>query len=75
MPNYLFRRFTAILMQIGHWAVAYFTVTIAVHTCRSFVFRSPQKAWLGATVVIIGWLSAVAVGKLYCDCVLMFYTI
>ncbi|KIM84269.1 hypothetical protein PILCRDRAFT_6532 [Piloderma croceum F 1598] len=52
----------AVLMQIGHWAVAYFTVTIAVHTCRSLVFRSPQKAWLGATVVVIGWLSAVAVG-------------
>jgi hypothetical protein len=62
----------AILMQIGNWAIAYFTVTMALHTCRSLVFRSPQKAWLGAMVIVIGWLSAVVVGKFI---VIVYYVI
>jgi hypothetical protein len=51
-------------MQIGNWATGYFTVAIAVHTCISLVFRIPQKAWVGPAVMVMGWLSALAVGKL-----------
>jgi len=52
----------AVLMQLGNWATAYFTTAIAIHTCRSLVFRIPQKAWVGSAVMVMGWLSALIVG-------------
>jgi hypothetical protein len=52
----------AVLMQVGNWVNAYFTLAMAIHTCITLVFRWPQKRRFGATVIAMGWLSAVAVG-------------
>jgi hypothetical protein len=59
-------------MQVGNWVNAYFTLAMAIHTCITLVFRWPQKRRFGATVIAMGWLSAVAVGTLYHDTVFFF---
>ncbi|GLB40499.1 hypothetical protein LshimejAT787_0803700 [Lyophyllum shimeji] len=48
----------AILMQIGNWSTAYFTVTIAVHTFNSLVLKRRQSVLLAGSVISIGWISA-----------------
>jgi len=48
----------AILMQIGNWSTAYFTLTIAVHTFNSLVLQRRQSALLAGVVIGIGWISA-----------------
>lgn len=49
-------------MQIGNFSTAYFTVAIALHTCSSLVFRFRKTAWVGPTVISVGWLSSLAIG-------------
>ncbi|KAG5645534.1 hypothetical protein DXG03_005809 [Asterophora parasitica] len=48
----------AILMQIGNWATAYFTVTIAVHTFTSLVMQIRQSALVAGAAIAMGWISA-----------------
>ncbi|KAF5381971.1 hypothetical protein D9615_004299 [Tricholomella constricta] len=48
----------AILMQIGNWATAYFTVTIAVHTFNSLVLQNRQSVLVAVSVITVGWISA-----------------
>lgn len=48
----------AILSQMGNWATAYFTVTIAVHTFNSLVLRKRQSILICATTISLGWILA-----------------
>lgn len=49
-------------MQIGNFATAYFTVAVAFHTINSFVFHLNQTAWVGATVMTMGWVISIFMG-------------
>lgn len=51
-------RAQATIMQIGNWASAYFTVTIAVHTFSSLVLKKRQSVIICRTTIIIGWTIA-----------------
>lgn len=51
--------FQAVLMQIGNWSIAYFTVTIAVHTFNSLVLQKRQSVIVSSTVITIGWITSV----------------
>jgi hypothetical protein len=53
---------SAITMQIGNVAAAYFTTAIATHTFNSLVLLRPQSVFLCVFVIIFGWLIAVSVG-------------
>jgi hypothetical protein len=48
----------------GDFAYSFFVCVIAVHTYRSLVLRSPTPAWVSAAVVVFGWTSASAFGRL-----------
>ncbi|TFK40233.1 hypothetical protein BDQ12DRAFT_488623 [Crucibulum laeve] len=49
-------RAQALVMQIGNWGQAYFTVTIAVHTFNSLVLRRRQSVLICTTTISIGWI-------------------
>jgi hypothetical protein len=49
-------------MQIGNWASAYFTVTIAVHTFNSLILKKRQSVIICRTIIIIGWTIATMTG-------------
>lgn len=48
----------AVLIQVGNWATAYFTVSIGFHTFNSLVLRRKQSVLLAGSVIIAGWISA-----------------
>ncbi|RDB26384.1 hypothetical protein Hypma_006851 [Hypsizygus marmoreus] len=48
----------AILMQIGTWSTAYFTVSIAIHTFNSLVLRKRQSVLISAATISVGWITA-----------------
>ncbi|KAG6817166.1 hypothetical protein H0H87_012127 [Tephrocybe sp. NHM501043] len=48
----------AVLMQLGNWAIAYFTVAIAVHTFNSLVLKIRQSVIVSAIAIFVGWASA-----------------
>lgn len=52
----------AVAKQAGNFAMAYFTVIIGVHTFNTLVLKKPQSAWLCGGVLIVGWLSSLAMG-------------
>ncbi|KAJ7106489.1 hypothetical protein C8R43DRAFT_906126, partial [Mycena crocata] len=55
----------AVVMQIGNFAGAYFTVAIGIHTFNSLVLKRRQSVWICATTISIGWLIAAAAPLLY----------
>ncbi|KAG6850701.1 hypothetical protein H0H93_009859 [Arthromyces matolae] len=52
----------AVLMQLGNWAIAYFTVAIAIHTFNSLVMRIRQSSIVSGIAITAGWILAVLVG-------------
>ncbi|KAF8072018.1 hypothetical protein FPV67DRAFT_913986 [Lyophyllum atratum] len=48
----------AVVMQIGNWSTAYFTVSIAVHTFNSLVLQRRQSVLVAGITISIGWISA-----------------
>ena len=61
-PVLMNSKISAILIQIGNFSTAYFTVVMALHTCASLVFRFRQTKWAGATIITVGWLGSIAIG-------------
>jgi hypothetical protein len=53
-----FCTFQGVLMQLGSWATAYFTVTIAVHTFNSLVLKRRQSIIVSAVTICLGWITA-----------------
>jgi len=48
----------AVVMQVGNFAGAYFTLAIGIHTFNSLVLARRQSVWICATTITVGWLSA-----------------
>ncbi|KAJ7758865.1 hypothetical protein DFH07DRAFT_818108 [Mycena maculata] len=46
----------AIVMQLGNFSGAYFTLAIGIHTFTSLVLARRQSVWICVTTVTIGWL-------------------
>ncbi|KAL5504065.1 hypothetical protein ACEPAH_8138 [Sanghuangporus vaninii] len=50
------------LLQIGDFASAYFTSSIAIHTFLSLVLHKRSSTWMVALAIVLGWGTAVALG-------------
>jgi len=50
----------AVMNQIGNLALAYFTITIAIHTFSSLVLHKRHSVWLASSVIVAGWFFALA---------------
>jgi len=50
----------AIVMQIGNFASAYFTMAIGIHTFNSLVLARRQSPWVCGITITVGWLFSVA---------------
>ncbi|KAJ7183162.1 hypothetical protein C8R46DRAFT_854457, partial [Mycena filopes] len=48
----------AIVMQVGNFAGAYFTIAIGIHTFNSLVLARRQSVWICVVTIAVGWLSA-----------------
>ncbi|KAF8656842.1 hypothetical protein AX16_002390 [Volvariella volvacea WC 439] len=49
----------AAIMQVGNWATAYFTISIAIHTLNSLVLRKRQSVLICAATIFAGWMLAI----------------
>ncbi|KAJ7723475.1 hypothetical protein B0H14DRAFT_2203184, partial [Mycena olivaceomarginata] len=50
----------AVVMQVGNFAGAYFTIAIAIHTVNSLVLKKRQKTWICVLTICVGSLIAAA---------------
>ncbi|KAJ6577385.1 hypothetical protein B0H19DRAFT_910825, partial [Mycena capillaripes] len=48
----------AVVMQVGNFAGAYFTLAIGIHTFNSLVLARRQSVWICAITIAVGWVSA-----------------
>ncbi|KAJ6468425.1 hypothetical protein C8R45DRAFT_876148 [Mycena sanguinolenta] len=48
----------AIVMQVGNFAGAYFTIAIAIHTVNSLVLKRRQSTWVCITTICVGWIAS-----------------
>lgn len=46
----------AVIMEIGLWSTAFFTVATGIHTCISLVFRTRQVPWINLACIVLGWV-------------------
>ncbi|KAJ7454775.1 hypothetical protein FB451DRAFT_1279324 [Mycena latifolia] len=46
----------AIVMQVGNFAGAYFTMAIGIHTFNSLVLARRQSPWICAITISVGWI-------------------
>jgi hypothetical protein len=50
----------AVVMQVGNFAGAYFTIAIAIHTVNSLVLKRRQSTWICITTIAVGWMASAA---------------
>ena len=50
------------LIQIGDFATAYFTTTMALHALNSLVLKRRYPVWFMPTVIFVGWFAAILIG-------------
>ncbi|KAF7375182.1 hypothetical protein MSAN_00404800 [Mycena sanguinolenta] len=48
----------AIVMQVGNFAGAYFTIAIAIHTVNSLVLKRRQSTWVCIITICVGWIAS-----------------
>ncbi|KAJ7914930.1 hypothetical protein B0H13DRAFT_2001699 [Mycena leptocephala] len=48
----------AVVMQVGNFAGAYFTLAIGIHTFTSLVLARRQSVWICAVTITVGWIAA-----------------
>ena len=58
--------YSGALIQIGDFAGAYFTTTMALHTLNSLVLKRRYPVWFMPTVIFVGWFAAILIGMAIC---------